>query len=94
MVARWLKVPSRNAFDFSFLISIPLVLGSILLKLRDFHQLTGGECSVFGLVCAFCLSSIVGLASLKLLSFLRSLGTLWLFSPYCIVLGVLALIFA
>lgn len=94
VVARWLKVPSRNAFDFSFLISIPLVLGSILLKIRDFSQLTSGECSVFGLACALCVSAIVGLASLKLLSYLRSLGTLWLFSPYCIVLGILALIFA
>ena len=94
VVARWLKVPSQNAFDFSFLISIPLVLGSILLKVRDFSQLAGSGCSVFGLACAFCLSAIVGLASLKLLSFLRTLGSLWLFAPYCIVLGVLALIFA
>ncbi len=93
--ARWLKVSSQEAFDFSFLVSIPLILASILLKTKDLLALTttSGESPAAFLV-ATLLSALVGYGALALLARLRFLGKIWIFAPYCLLLGLLTLLFA
>lgn len=93
VAARWLNVNSSDAFDFSFLASIPLILGSIILKFRHFSELTT-DGNTFGVITAMVISAIVGYAALKLLSVIRLLGKFWVFGFYCIAVGILALLFA
>ena len=91
--ARWLKVSSEEAFDFSFLASIPLIGGAIILKFRHFSELTANG-NTLGILTATILSALVGYAALWGLSKLRFLGKFWIFGIYCLAVGALTLIFA
>lgn len=90
--ARGGRVGPADAAEFSFLMSAPLIMGGVLLELLK------GEVSAEGLswgVLAWgvALSAVVGYFSLALL--LRALKGrwFWLFGPYCIVAGLLTLVF-
>lgn len=87
---RWLKISSSDAFDFSFIMSIPVIAGAILLKLKDFGELTGDGAG-FGLAVATAVAALFGYLALKLLSFIRIAGKFWYFGIYCLAMGCLAL---
>ena len=89
---RWLGLSSEAAFDFSFLMSIPIIGGAILLKVKELsHLFNSGHAAA--LLVATILAAVVGYAALKLLSFLRLSGKIWGFGPYCIVAGALTALF-
>ncbi|MCQ2397469.1 MAG: undecaprenyl-diphosphate phosphatase [Lentisphaeria bacterium] len=90
--ARWLKVDSKEAFDFSFLASIPLILGAIVLKFRHFSDLSA-DGHLFGLLFATVVSAVVGYLALSLLAKIRLIGKFWVFGIYCLAAGAIALIF-
>ncbi|MFO8063932.1 MAG: undecaprenyl-diphosphate phosphatase [Spirochaetota bacterium] len=82
----------RQAAEFSFLISIPAVLGAFVLTARDVGELSAtvpAPSLVAGLVSSF----VVGLLSLKLLLRLVRGGRLYLFALYLIPLGIITLVF-
>ena len=93
--ARASKVEAEKAAEFSFLMSAPPIAGAALLELlkslKEFGAVETAEVS-WGLTIYGCvLAAVVGYFSLKLL--LRSLKGrwFWLFGPYCILAGILAL---
>ncbi len=78
------------AARFAFLLSIPAICGAALLAVND---LAGGNESSLSLIAVGVLSAaVVGYLSLKILVFIVNKGRLYLFSPYCWVIGLLALI--
>ena len=82
-----------HAARFSFLLSIPAILGAAVLEGRGFAELglTRGDLALLGW--GFGLSALVGWASLRvLLAFLNRGAFLW-FAVYCAVLGTGYLIF-
>ncbi len=91
VMAMLLGVASRRAFTFSFLLSIPAILGATILvlpKAIGANTTPGllGLCVTAG-VAAF----VSGVVALRLLRGLVRAGRLALFAPYCLALGVLAL---
>lgn len=82
-----------EAFRFSFLISIPAILGATLLECLKF--LKGGEVIflpdgwIWGAVVAF----ILGMASLKFMKGLVDAGKWAYFGLYCLIIGVIAVLF-
>ena len=78
-------VRKKEAFEFSFLVSIPAILGACLLKAKDVMAI--GVEPVFLLSGAF-ISFLVGIISLFFLQNLLKKGRLSIFSPYLIVLGI------
>ena len=86
--ALFLGVEPRNAARFSFLLSIPAIIGASLLKIRQGGFEGFGVNYIFG----FFTSCIIGVFSLKLL--LRSLerGRLHFFGFYCIAVGLVTMI--
>lgn len=82
---------SRDAaIRFSFLLSIPAILGALMLQLfMDSPEINGATGSVIfiGLVT----SLIVGYAALSLLVKMVQKGHLYYFTPYCIILGAVVL---
>lgn len=79
------------AARFAFLLSIPAICGAALLAASD---LAGGNESSFTLITVGILSAaVVGYLSLKMLVFIVKKGRMYLFSPYCWVVGLLALFF-
>ncbi len=73
------------AAKFSFLLSIPAILGAMVLKINDFSI---DFVSIIGLLT----SIIVGYLSLRLLLKIVRRGDLWKFSYYCFILGFSAIV--
>jgi len=90
--ARGGRVAAVDAAEFSFLMSAPLIMGGTLLEFAKGEAGAGGL-SWGVLAWGVGLSAVVGYFSLAVL--LRALKSrwFWLFGPYCIVAGLLTLIF-
>ncbi|MGQ9618384.1 MAG: undecaprenyl-diphosphate phosphatase [Candidatus Aminicenantia bacterium] len=78
------------AFKFSFLLSIPAVLGANILEISQ-HLREGFNFKI--LLAGFLASFIAGLISLKILSPITKKGKIFLFSIYCLLAGLSILIF-
>lgn len=92
--ARASEVEAEKSAEFSFLMSAPPIAGAALLELlKSLKEPGAAEAEVsWGLTIYGCLlAAVVGYFSLKLL--LKSLKGrwFWLFGPYCILAGILAL---
>ncbi|WP_320041891.1 undecaprenyl-diphosphate phosphatase [uncultured Desulfobacter sp.] len=79
----------KTAARFSFLLSIPAILGAQVLSVKDVIESQGHIDSAT--ICGTIASFIVGLAALKLLLKLVDTGKFHLFAPYCWLAGILAL---
>jgi len=80
----------HTAAKFSFLLSVPAILGAQILGVKDAME-TGfviNSAIVYGTIVAF----IVGLVALKLLLKLVHRGKFHLFAPYCWLVGMLVLL--
>lgn len=83
-------VDKAEAFRYSMLLSIPAILGALLLKV--------GEISSSGLevqsIAGMTISAVVGYASIRLLKRVLISGKFHLFGIYCLVAGVCVLLFS
>lgn len=86
----WQGLSKEIAFKFSFLLSIPAVLGAVLLKAKDanFNEINGIVSAE-----AVLISALVGYFSLKILQKVLKSDKFWLFSIYCFPAGIFVLIF-
>lgn len=73
----------EEATEFSFLISIPAVLGAVVLKGKDILSLDSSGMEVTALGASFLASVIFGVLAIKLLVKLVRNGKLHYFSYYC-----------
>lgn len=80
------------AARFSFLMSIPAILGSVVLEGKDIgHILPGHQVPI---LLGTLVSAITGFLAIKWLLRIISRGRLYLFSYYCWAIGILTLIIA
>lgn len=93
--ARSMRVEGEKCAEFSFLMSAPPIAGAALLELvsamkvgESVNEVSWGLTLYGGLVAA-----VVGYFSLKLLVSSLKGRWFWLFGPYCLIMGTLALIF-
>lgn len=89
--ATHLGLTSKDAALFSFLLFIPAVTGGLALELR--HGWPEGAFSLRDAVAATFVSFVVGLLALRSLMAILKRGRLYVFGPYCIVIGLLAIMF-
>ena len=75
---------------FSFLLSIPSIVGALIVEL-DTEAIT--RTGFVPLLCGFMASAIIGFLALKLLMIMLRKGILYYFAPYCILVGLLIAIF-
>ena len=94
--ARAAKVGGENAAEFSFLMSAPPIAGAAVLELAKAARCAEVGCAqtswglcVFGTI----LAAVVGWFALRLLVASLKGRWFWLFGPYCIVVGVLTVLF-
>ena len=78
------------AAKFSFLLSIPAVLGAVALEWISTPAITGGEISIY--VTGFLTSALIGFLSLRLLSAILKRNGLHIFAYYCWTVGAAVLI--
>jgi undecaprenyl-diphosphatase len=89
----FLGVNRETAIRYSFLLSIPAILGALVLQIVS-DPSEGGNVSSGVMATGLVTSLIVGYAALSLLVKMVQKGQLYFFAPYCFVLGVIALIAA
>ena len=91
-VALFLKIDRELAGRYSFLLSIPAMLGALIMGLNSeaLHGSVSGGIILVGTITA----GFVGYIALRFLLRIVKMGRLYLFAPYCWLAGVLALIFS
>ncbi len=87
----FLGVNRETAIRYSFLLSIPAILGALLLQFLT-DSAGAGNVSLGIIATGLVTSLIIGYAALSLLVKMVQKGQLYFFTPYCFVLGVVALI--
>ncbi len=85
--AMLLGVRPEEAARFSFLLSVPAILGALVLKLRDVDP---GGLSAGTLLIGFGVSALTGYAALWFLIRILGRGGLHAFAPWCVLAGGLA----
>ena len=87
----WQGLKKETAFSFSFFLAIPAILGALVLQLPKL-SLTVSELKVdfLGMVSA----AVFGLASLKVFEKAVLKGRLFYFGFYCLLLGIIILLFS
>ena len=90
-LALFLGIPAKTAAEYSFLLSIPAILGAVALKVRDVGE-TAIPLHILG--AGVIASFIVGYVALRFLLALLNRGKFSVFSYYCVALGVLSLLIA
>lgn len=91
--ARWFGISALKAAEFSFLMSIPLLAGGILLKGKEICKLSDTPEKAAIMLAGCALAALVGWLSLKLLTSFQLSGKFWYFGCYCLFLGTSALLF-
>lgn len=81
------KVDKETAFKFSFLASIPAILGAVVFKLNDFTQIPTFEYKY--MFVGFLVSFLSGFLALKLLLIVLRKARLYLFGYYCLALALI-----
>ena len=82
----------KAAGDYSFIISIPAILGAFILELKDLGQVTEAV-GIIPLIAGCITAFVVGYLSLAFLMKLIHKGKLHYFAFYLIPVGILGLIF-
>ena len=90
--ARHLGVSPKNAADYSFLMSLPLVFGATLMAVVHPGEAIAGEPGWGLLIPAAVVAGVVGYFSIKLLMRVIAGPKFWYFGFYCIAAGLLTLI--
>ena len=87
----FMGIDRRSALKFSFLLSMPAILGAIVLQVFDINGVSSGE--IFYSIIGFFPAMFLGFWSLKFLDKYMANKKFSLFAYYCLVLGFLSLIF-
>ena len=86
-IALLLGLSPQVAAQYSFLLSIPAILGAVVLKLKDVGEITIAPTVIIaGTLTAF----IVGYIALRALLVILNRGRFSIFSYYCFALGIVA----
>jgi undecaprenyl-diphosphatase len=86
-----LGLEKETAFAFSFIVSLPAILGANLLKLREISFQQSGL-GFWPLCLALIFAFASGLLALKIFSHLLKKGNWYYFSFYCLILGLLVIL--
>ena len=77
------------AAKYSFLLSIPAILGAVILKLKDFTEILISPANIaVGMLISF----IIGWLALRFLLSILNRGKLAVFSYYCSIVGLLTFV--
>lgn len=91
--ALFLGVNHDTAVRYSFLLSIPAIVGALMLQiLGDASGMGASEASAGVIFTGLLASFIVGYAALSMLVKMVQRGRLYFFAPYCLILGAAVLV--
>lgn len=86
------NIKSENAFKYSFMLYIPISLGTTILGISDIIKINNSDL-IFPYFLGFIFSFVVSFFTLKWFKKFVKNGNLIYFSIYCLIIGILSLIF-
>ena len=89
-LALFFGVSRDRAARFSFLLSIPAIVGASFLELLDISTAAPIPWGVIAAGTA--ISAVTGYMALRFLVYIVGQGKLHLFAPYCLIVGVIAIV--
>ncbi len=84
---------TQLAVKYSFLCSLPTILGAIVLKIGDLFSQELSGTQITGYALAFVAAGIVGYLSLNMLNMMSKKKNMKPFSIYCLVAGVFCIVY-
>ncbi len=78
------------AVKFSFILSIPAILGANILSIKDFAAIESSQ--VIPYICGMLAAMLSGLVAIKLLTYISKKKDFRVFSVYCFILGIIAIV--
>ena len=81
----------EEALEFSFLLAIPAILGSVVLKLKDIAQAIA-QTDPVAMLTGFATSLIVGYLSIKLFNATVKKGNIVWFAAYCWIVALILIL--
>lgn len=81
------------AVKYSFLCSLPTILGALVLKSKDFLEQSISNEQIVGYVFAFVAAAIVGYLSLRMLDIMSKKRNMKWFSVYCLCIGMFCIVY-
>lgn len=80
----------KEAAEFSFLISIPAILGAVVLQLEHLDSVAAGDLVIYGL--SMLVAFIVGILAIHIMMKLVERAKLSFFAMYCLIVGIMVII--
>ena len=84
-------IDRSSAARFSFLMSVPVMLGAGLLAFKDLAELPDAGGFLMPLLVGFCAAAVSGYIAIRWLISYLSKHSLYLFAVYCTVLGLIVI---
>lgn len=80
------------AVKYSFILSIPAILGAAVLELKDFGDVSVGSVEIINYVVGMVVAAVVGYICIRWLLVLVKNKKFKYFSIYCFVVGIIAIV--
>ena len=80
------------AVKYSFIMSIPAVLGAVILQIKDFSMDTVGQADLFNYLIGTVVAAVVGYISIKTMLVIVRGKKFKYFAYYCFTIGIIAVI--
>ena len=81
------------AVKFSFILSIPAILGANVFKIPDMLSNPVPASDIASYACGMAAAAVTGVIAMKLLVYISKKTDFKIFSFYCVIVGLLAVIF-
>ncbi len=81
------------AVKFSFILSIPAILGANILEIPKLLSTPVPQSDILAYAAGMIAAALAGIAAMKLLIYISRHATFRVFSVYCVIVGILAVIF-
>ncbi|HAN20286.1 MAG: hypothetical protein A2Y15_03620 [Clostridiales bacterium GWF2_36_10] len=82
----------QDAVKFSFLMSIPAIIGACVFELPEFFSTKISEEMVLPLIAGVITAAVVGFISIKILQYIAKYSSFGIFSIYCFFIGITAIV--
>lgn len=80
------------AVKYSFIMSIPAVLGATILELKDFNTIDVSKTEVLYYIIGMIVAAVIGYICIKTMLVIVKKFKFWGFSIYCFIMGTLSII--
>ena len=80
------------AVKYSFILSIPAILGAAVLELKDFNEISVGSVELVNYIVGMFVAAVVGYICIRWLLILVKNKKFKYFSIYCFIVGIVAIV--